>query len=252
MADNTSKPKPQAFEFILLTSAPATRDPEIGRKVRSHVMRRFRHDKKSKENPKENSKDCCCRHTLEHVNLHICQGSASGHILLAPPTGKETMSFVEKPNKPSTQLSRTVLDSSRSDQFTCLPTMLTPTADALLDFCEYETLQIHSLHVKRILDVRVRPWKAGLPCIPTGPYIRQMLSQTITMEIFRMEAALLHRMNTADPDFGAAEYYRYMVSTIRYVNKALDHQTERYSDMTLAAINLLGISEVRILSISWR
>jgi hypothetical protein len=88
------------------------------------------------------------------------------------------------------------------------------------------------------------PGTAGLPSIPTGPYIRQMLSHPATMSAFLIEAAFLFRIHAVDPGIGATEYYHNTVNAIKKVNEAISHETERYSDTTIGAITLLGTYEV--------
>jgi hypothetical protein len=106
--------QPPAIQFIN-TTGHVLKDPEVGRIVRSHVMRKFRYQTRkfdgkgtpgTRTTAKQSGYEDAVAALEQYVNVSIHQ------------------------------LSRTTLDAYKLDQFNCLPVTTTPEINLLLDYCQ--------------------------------------------------------------------------------------------------------------------
>jgi hypothetical protein len=133
MAENTSNLETPAFQFINLTGDPTIKNLQVKRRIKSHLMRKFRYETREGHMINLLRQDLIAYRNTQKRKPRVL---APGRVVSTyEPRCKDTISNLEQRLRLSPRLPRTSLDSFRSIQFDCLPILMTPTESILLDYC---------------------------------------------------------------------------------------------------------------------
>jgi hypothetical protein len=245
---SSSSKEPAAFQFITSSGPPnqLLNDPEAVRAIKSHVMLKFQHKKRSLDSRAISKSKGADRKVTRAESQSSSSTSDESSIEFQSSKSQDSNSD----NEDSNALTIVHATSAYDDY-----------GDAVLQYLEwqkyvprarlngrdpFDSLALSSTPASHMLvDFYAQTFpRKTIPANPTQAFLQKLLCNPTTMHAVLTLSAVNYRLHVADPGLGAIEYHRNVISTIRLINIALDDPQLRHGDPIIGAIALLSMNEV--------